>query len=270
MSSKLLPHATERLPDWSAAWRRAGKFVLLLDFDGTLAPIVPRPEDAALLPATRDALDRLKALPRLDMAVVSGRGMADARERVGLQEIAYAGNHGMEIEGPDVRRIHEEAAAARPHLAAVVERLRRELADVDGAFVEDKHLTLSIHYRRVARERVGIVREAVFAAVEPQDDLVITEGKEILEVRPAVDWDKGRAVEFLLRQLAPPPGTPVIYIGDDRTDEDAFRVLVGAAGIAGEGVIVGHPPPTDTRATSYLHDPEEVGRLLHALADSAV
>lgn len=269
MSRSLLPHATERLADWSAAWRRSGRFVLLLDFDGTLAPIVPRPEDAALPPDTRLALTRLRQIPHLEMAVVSGRGMADARERVGLADIAYAGNHGMEIDGPGLRRIHEEAAAARPHLAAVADRLRGDLAGVEGVFVEDKHLTLSIHYRRVARDRVGDVRRAVVSAVEARDGLVITEGKEILEVRPAVDWHKGRAVEFLIGQIDPGEGTPVVYIGDDRTDEDAFRALSWRASMAGEGVIVGDPPPTETSATSYLRDPEEVGRLLHALADFA-
>ena len=263
-----LPHASDRLDEWAAAWREVGRFILLLDFDGTLAPIVSRPEDAELPGPTRDALERLRRLSTLDMAVVSGRGMADARQRVGIAEIAYAGNHGMEIEGPTLRRIHEEAAAARPRLAAVASLLRDHLRDVEGVIVEDKMLTLSIHYRLAARERVPEVRAAVMAAVGPETTLRATEGKEILEVRPTVDWDKGRAVEFLLQQMDPPAGTPVVYIGDDRTDEDAFRALAAARDVAGEGVIVGDPPAADTLATSYLRAPTEVAALLNGLADA--
>lgn len=263
-----LPHATERLPLWRASWARSGRFVLLLDFDGTLAPIVPRPEDAQLPPATRAALQRLHGLPGLEMAVVSGRGLADARGRVGLEGIAYAGNHGMEIEGPGLVRVHEEAAAARPHLQAVAERLQAEVGDVPGVLVEDKDLTLSIHYRRAARERVQEVRQRVYAAAGGHEGLRVTEGKELLEVRPAVDWHKGRAVEFLLGQMALPQGTTAVYLGDDRTDEDAFGALRRQEGVEGEGVIVADPPPPGTLASSYLRAPEEVAALLHALADA--
>lgn len=269
MPKTSLPHASERLQSWAAAWRDAGRFVLLLDFDGTLAPIVSRPEDATLPAETRAALERLRRLSTLEMAVVSGRGMADARERVGIADIAYAGNHGMEIEGPSLSRIHAEAAAARPRLAEVANRLRQRLAAVDGVLVEDKTLTLSIHFRLAARERVPEVRAAVMEAVRSEAGLKATEGKEILEVRPDVDWHKGRAVEFLLQQIDPPAGTPVVYLGDDRTDEDAFRALSAVGGITGEGVIVGDPPAEDTLATSYLRSPAEVATLLNALADGA-
>ena len=261
----MIPHALERLDDWRTAWSRSGRLVLLLDFDGTLAPIVSRPEEAAMLPSTRTAVERLLAIPGVEMAVVSGRGMGDARERAALPGIAYAGNHGMEIEGPAVRRIHEEAAAVRPVLAEVAERLRRELAPIAGAFVEDKGLTLSIHYRLVDRHRVDEVRLTVASAVAGNPQLRTMEGKEILEIRPAVDWHKGRAVEFLLGEIDPPPGTPVVYIGDDVTDEDAFRALRDWPGGPGEGVAVGDPPADDTAATCYVRSPREVGELLGAL-----
>jgi trehalose 6-phosphate phosphatase len=265
----MIPHASERVPAWREAWSRSGRLVLLLDFDGTLAPIVARPEEAAMLPATRVAVERLLAMPGVEMAVVSGRGMGDARERAALPGIAYAGNHGMEIEGPAVRRIHEEAAAARPFLAEVADRLRRELAGIAGAFVEDKGLTLSIHYRLVDRHRVDEVRLHVLGAVAGNPQLRTMEGKEILEIRPAVDWHKGRAVEFLLGEVDPPSGTPVVYIGDDVTDEDAFRALRDWPGGSGEGVVVGDPPAKDTAAASYVRDPREVGELLAALAGAS-
>jgi trehalose 6-phosphate phosphatase len=264
----VIPHALERVDDWRAAWSRSGRLVLLLDFDGTLAPIVSRPEEAAMLPSTRAAVERLLSLPGVDMAVVSGRGMGDARERAALPGIAYAGNHGMEIEGPAVRRIHEEAAAARPLLAEVAERLRKGLAPIAGALVEDKGLTLSIHYRLVDRPRVAEVRSRVMEAVAGNPQLRTMEGKEILEIRPAVDWHKGRAVEFLLGELGPPGGAPVIYIGDDVTDEDAFRALRAWPGGTGEGVAVGDPPPVDTAAVCYVRDPREVAELLARLASA--
>jgi trehalose 6-phosphate phosphatase len=262
----MIPHAIERLDDWREAWSRSGRLVLLLDFDGTLAPIVSRPEEAAMLPSTRVAVERLLGMPGVEMAVVSGRGMGDARDRAALPGIAYAGNHGMEIEGPAVRRIHEEAAAARPYLVEVADRLRRELASIAGAFVEDKGLTLSIHYRLVDRHRVDDVRLCVMGAVAGNPQLRTMEGKEILEIRPAVDWHKGRAVEFLLGEIDSPPGTPVIYIGDDVTDEDAFRALRDWSGGSGEGVVVGDPPGDDTAATCYVRNPREVGELLAALS----
>jgi len=238
--------------------------VLLLDFDGTLAPIVSRPELAGMPERTRAALERLLRRGDVTIAVVSGRGLSDARERAGLAGVAYAGNHGMEIEGPGFRHVHAEAAAARPRLDRVVDRLAAPLAAVPGAILEDKGLTLSVHDRMVPAERVEEVRRAVAAAVEGEEGLRLTEGKRVLEVRPAVQWHKGRAVEFLLDALHPPPEAPVIYLGDDVTDEDAFRVLAGS--VAGEGVIVADPVPAGTAARSFLRSPEEVAALLEALA----
>jgi trehalose 6-phosphate phosphatase len=263
-----LPHALERVPVWSAGWRRSGRLLLLLDFDGTLAPIVARPELAAMPPATRAALDRLRALPGVETAVVSGRGLADVRERAGVPGIAYAGNHGMEIEGGGLHRLHAEAAAARPALEQAAAAIRPLADAVAGAFLEDKQLTLSLHYRLADGREVPALLESVRAAVSPLPDLHLTEGKMVLEVRPRVEWDKGRAVLFLLEQLAPPPGAPVLYFGDDRTDEDAFRALrEGWEG--GEGVLVAAEAPPGTLATSYLHDPGEVGAVFAALADAA-
>lgn len=262
----MLVHALQRVPRWSADWRQTGRLVLLLDFDGTLAPIVERPELAAMPYATRDALDRLRALPGVEVAIVSGRGMADARERAGVQGITYAGNHGMEIEGAGVERIHPEALAARPALDRVMERLAPALETIPGAFVEDKGLTLSVHYRQTPEGEVPRVREALAAATDGRGEVLrVTEGKMVLEVRPRVDWHKGRAVVFLLDQMRPPQGAPVLYLGDDRTDEDAFRALAESG--RGEGVVVADPQPEETAAHSWLRAPDEVGRLFAVLAD---
>jgi trehalose 6-phosphate phosphatase len=248
VSGNALPHALGRAAEWRGAWRRSGGLVLLLDLDGTLAPIATRPELAAVPVRTRAALDRLLGAPGVRAAVVSGRGVADAREHAGIPGIAYAGNHGMEMEGPGLRRVHPEARAARPELEAAAAALGKALAEVPGAFLEDKGLTLSVHFR-----------------LAPADRLRLTAGKMVLEVRPRVEWDKGRAVLFLLDHLRPPPAAPVLYLGDDATDEDAFRALAERGG-AGEGIVVAESPPADTAARSWLRSPEEVAALFEALA----
>lgn len=262
-----LPHATQRLPAWKRGWRESGRLVLLLDFDGTLAPIVDRPERAALPERAREVIERLVRSPGMEVAVVSGRGLTDARERVGIAEIAYAGNHGMEIQGPRMHRLHAEAAAARPLLERIVRELTPRLAETPGAILEDKGLTLSVHYRLTDERGEERVRRWVSDAVAHTPELRLTEGKKVLEVRPRVEWDKGRAVLFLLEQLAPPRGAPVVYIGDDTTDEDAFRALNARDGW-GEGVLVAAPLPPVTAAQSYLNDPTEVAALLAELAEA--
>ena len=260
-----LPHARERVQEWAKGWAESGTLLLLLDFDGTLSPIVEKPDDAAIAPAAQLAVHRLMKAGAT-IAIVSGRGLADARERLGLPRLAYAGNHGMEIEMPGLRQVHPEAAAARPGLDAVIERLEKELAGIAGAIIEDKGLTLSVHYRQVERALVEQVRAAVHEAAGSHSELKVTEGKEVLEVRPDVDWHKGKAVEFLLERMRPPPGAPILYIGDDRTDEDAFTALREVAG--GEGVLVSEGSPGQTAASSYIETTEEVAELLDLLADS--
>ncbi|HEX6747792.1 MAG TPA: trehalose-phosphatase [Longimicrobium sp.] len=262
----MLVHAMERVAGWAEAWRRAGRLVLLLDFDGTLAPIVDRPELAGMPEATRRALERLMALPGVEVAVVSGRGLADVRALAAIPGIAYAGNHGMEIHGPGIDRVHPEAAAARPVLERAAAALRDAISGIPGAFVEDKELTLSVHFRLAPRERLDELHDIVRRVVEPLEGVHLTEGKQVIEVRPNVDWNKGRAVIFLLDQMRPPAGAPVLYFGDDRTDEDAFRALRDAG--AGEGVLVAEELPETSAAASFLREPAEVGEVFAALAEA--
>jgi trehalose 6-phosphate phosphatase len=258
----MMRHARDRVDEWAARRARDGNLLLALDFDGTLAPIVPVPDDAGILPAAVAALAELAARADTRVAIVSGRGLEDVRRRVGLETLHYAGNHGLEIDGPQVRQVHEEAAHARPSLETCARRLEAEVATIDGVLVEDKGLTLSVHYRMVdddavAREVVERVR-TVCGGIE---GVRLTEGKKVVEIRPDVDWDKGRATTFLVDHLMP-AGGHVVFIGDDRTDEDAFRALAGR----GEGVIVADPPPADTAAASFVRSPAEVADVLALLA----
>ncbi|HUH12574.1 MAG TPA: trehalose-phosphatase [Longimicrobiales bacterium] len=261
----MLPHAIDLVPDLQRRRQAAGRMLVAVDFDGTLAPIVERPEDAAPLPAGIDALRRLAARPDTDVAIVSGRGLEDARARVGLEGLYYAGNHGMEIEGPGIARVLEAAAAQRPRLERCRERLEEELAGMEGAQIEDKGLTLSIHYRRVPtpEDRDAVVRR-VHATCRGTPGVRLTAGKMVVEIRPDVAWDKGAATRFLLDTLEGALGRPVpaLFLGDDRTDEDAFRVLAEEGG----GILVTEQPPADTAAGAWLRSPAEVARFLDLLA----
>lgn len=239
--------------------RAAGRgLALFLDYDGTLTPIVERPEDAVLGEPMRAVLRRLAA--RWPVAIVSGRDLEDVRARVGLAGLWYAGCHGFEIAGPRGGRVHEAAAAAAPQLGAASDQVARETHDIPGVQLERKRFTLAVHYRRVPGARVHEVHEAVLRARARHPALRVTEGKKVYELQPDVDWDKGRAVLWLIETLQVPDVLPV-YIGDDVTDEDAFRALAGR----GVGIVVQEAPRPSAAALS-LRSPDEVRELLAALA----
>lgn len=243
--------------------RLSGKPVsIFLDFDGTLAPIVSRPEDAELQSPVKDILRRLGEVS--PMAVVSGRGGADVRRRVDIPGIVYAGNHGLEIEGEGISYTIPEAEAARGEIARVMTELEEVVAvlRMKCAFFENKGLTASIHYRLLdgdVETFLSAVRIHLRRYVEG-GALRVVEGKKVVEIRPNVEWDKGKAVEWLLRQERFRGGIP-IYLGDDETDRDAFRA-VGETGIS---VAVGLKLEG---ADYYLRTQEEVEEFLRWLASA--
>ncbi len=238
--------------------RAAGRgLALFLDYDGTLTPIVPRPEDAVLAPEMREVLRRLA--DRHPVAIVSGRDLADVRARVGLEALTYAGSHGFDIAGPAGEHVYEAARAAAPRLAAAAGELERETAALPGVQVERKRFALAVHFRRGRPADVPAVEAAVDRAVARHAGLRKTGGKMIFELRPDVDWDKGRAVLWLIETLKLGARLPV-YLGDDVTDEDAFRALAGR----GLGIAV-QDSPAPTAATLTLRDPGEVRALLAEL-----
>jgi trehalose-phosphatase len=253
------------LDHWNDVERRlAGRRpVVFLDFDGTLAPIVERPQDAAILPAARRAVERLAA--RVPVVVVSGRGREDVARRVGLPDLIYAGSHGFDIAGPGVA--HQVAAEVPPLVERVAARLAEELAGVAGAEVEPKGWTVAVHYRRVAAGDVAAVEAAVERVVAAHAELVKAGGKMVWEVRPALAWDKGEALLYVLEALGL-DGEEVlpVYVGDDVTDEDAFRVLRRRAG-GGIGVRVADEA-AETGAEFRLEGPEEVPEFLGRLAEA--
>ena len=261
----------ERPPSPLEHWDRfarelaGGKVWIFLDFDGTLAPIVERPEDATIPEATRRAVERLaEAAP---VAVISGRGLDDVMARVGLPGLHYAGSHGFEIrspspEGPGAE--HNFGEEFVPLIEETTRRLKESLAEIPGAQVEPKRYTVAVHDRRVAEAHRPRVKEVVDREVARQPPLTRHGGKRVVEIRPEIDWHKGRAVRWLLERLeADPAETLPLYVGDDVTDEDAFEALeeLGGVGVA----VLDEPRPT--RASWAVRDPTQVRRLLERLAD---
>ncbi len=240
---------------------RGRRPLLFLDYDGTLTPIRRRPEEARLSDIVRHLLERLAA--STPVAVVSGRDLGVIRDMVGLDALVYAGSHGFDIAGPGGLRLeHPEAQRFLPALDAAEQALRAELAGIDGALIERKRFTVAAHYRLVAAAERKKLASQVKAIARRHPDLLLTAGKMVHELRPRLDWDKGRAVLWLLDALGPAAAAAVpIYLGDDVTDEDAFRALRGR----GIGIQVS-ARPRRTAAGYRLAGPAEVRRFLIRLA----
>ncbi|QBJ94728.1 trehalose-phosphatase [Rhodococcus sp. ABRD24] len=258
-----LPHAlTSR--HQSTTILRTRRPVVFLDFDGTLANIVNDPDAAALVDGMSTELARLARNCRL--AVISGRDLTDVQRRVGVPGIWYAGSHGCELLGPDGEFHQNDAAlAAAPDLARVADSLRERLRDVPGVLVEHKRFAVAVHHRNVDPDRVEEVVAAVYAAANGVDRIRVTNGRKVTEIRPDIDWDKGRALLWVLDRMGDVADLLPIYIGDDLTDEDAFD----AVATTGVGIVVRHSEQGDRRSTAQfaVDSPDEVRELLQRLAD---
>lgn len=238
---------------------------VFFDFDGTLSDIVDDPDAARPVAGATEALDRLAA--RCPVAVLSGRDLADVTKRVGVQGIWYAGSHGFELTAPDgTHHQNDDAAAAIPVLEQAAGQLRDRLGAIAGVVVEHKRFGVAVHYRNAERDRVGEVLAAVRAAGR-RDELRVTTGREVIELRPDLDWDKGKTLRWVidhLHEAGSGPLTPV-YLGDDITDEDAFDA-VSADGVP---ILVRHGDDGD-RATAALYaldSPASAGEFTDRLAD---
>ncbi|HSJ83572.1 MAG TPA: trehalose-phosphatase [Acidimicrobiia bacterium] len=231
---------------------------VFLDYDGTLSAIAPTPEGAVLAEASRDVLERLAR--RCTVSIVSGRDRADVKGMVGLDGLYYAGSHGFDISGPDGFS-EQRGSEYRASLDAAADELEAAIASLEGVWVERKLAAVAVHFRQGGPGSEAAVDEAARAAAERHPDLRVAGGKKIVELRPNVDWDKGKAVLWLLEVLELGEDVIPVYVGDDETDEDAFRALADR----GIGVVVGeeHRP---TRARYALADPDEVRDFLSRLA----
>ncbi|BCL79478.1 putative glycosyl hydrolase [Ktedonobacteria bacterium brp13] len=262
-----LPHTLD--DEMVLARRFTGKRpAVFLDYDGTLTPIRDRPEDAVISDSMREAVRRLAE--RVPVGVVSGRDRKVVQELMGLDNLIVAGSHGFDIWSPAGGSIQREEGASFAGLLREVEaRLRSETADIRGALIEPKKSSVAVHFRLVAEEQRPRVKAIVDAILNKHpNELKITPGKMVFEIQPRLDWDKGKAVLYLLEALDLNRDDVVpIYLGDDITDEDAFRALAGR----GIGIFVGKADDPEnagrTTAADYvLNTMEEVEEFLNKLA----
>ncbi|KAJ8505352.1 hypothetical protein OPV22_006238 [Ensete ventricosum] len=261
--------------------------VLFLDYDGTLSPIVDNPDTAFMSTAMQAAVK--KAAKCFPTAIISGRSRDKVYEFVRLSELYYAGSHGMDIAGPlresesvgdhpDCIRTTDEqgkevhlfqpASEFVPMINEVYKSLLDITKNITGVKVENNKFCVSIHYRNVDEKMWEEVGKHVFGLLKDFSRLRVTHGRKVLEVRPVIDWNKGKAVEFLLESLGLSHRDDVlpIYIGDDRTDEDAFKVLRECN--RGFGILVS-TVPKETNAFYSLRDPSEVQEFLKSLKPRA-
>ena len=238
------------------------KLALFLDYDGTLTPIVRRPEDATLSEEMRSLLRQLSE--RCMVAIVSGRDRRNVEAMVQVDNLVYAGSHGFDIRGPGgLDMQHEDAKKLLPDLAEAERKIRQRIGDIDGAHVERKRFAMAVHYREVADGDVERVETAVDEVCTAYPRLKKKGGKKVFELQPDVGWDKGRAVLWLAKSLGlDNAGAVIIYIGDDVTDEDAFRALRHHE--AGVGIRVALPDAS-TEASHYVRDCDEVKQFLQWL-----
>ena len=253
----MIPSALEHVQKIT---RSGDRLAVFLDYDGTLTPIVSHPQDAWLSDSMRQTLHALAA--RVPVGILSGRDLDDVRGRVLVDGIVYAGSHGFDIAGAGGLR-RELGDAYLPVLDAAEMELREALDEIPGAQLERKHFSVAAHYRNVTENDAFRVAQAVDTVAARHRELRRIDGKKVYELLPDIDWDKGKAVLWLLEALEVERGKVLpIYIGDDRTDEDAFRALEKR----GITILVSDQPQV-TAASYGLHNPEEVEEFLQKITD---
>lgn len=260
------------------------KIVVFLDYDGTLSPIVNDPDKAFMSDEMRSAVREVgKYFPT---AIISGRSRDKVKDFVKLGNVYYAGSHGMDIMAPAARPvktsdgkyhsilnsdkkgnevIFQPAKEFLPAIQEIIAELEEETRKIQGAQVEDNRFCVSVHFRQVQEKDYEILEHKVKSVLEKYPDFRLNEGKKVMEIRPSIEWNKGHALEYLLDTFGFTNCKDVLplYIGDDRTDEDAFEVIQSR----GQGFpIIVSSTPKDTKALYSLHDPSEVLTFLLRLA----
>ncbi|CAK9318201.1 unnamed protein product [Citrullus colocynthis] len=244
------------------------KIVVFLDYDGTLSPIVDDPDRAFMSPEMRAAVREVaKCFPT---AIISGRSRDKVKEFVKLSNVHYAGSHGMDIMAPtsdnEVDAVpFQPAKKFLPAIRQIRQILEEETRKIEGAMVEDNRFCVSVHFRHVHERDLEKLEKKVETIIEKYPDFHISPGKMVMEIRPTIDWNKGHAMEYYLHTLGHTDVEDVIplYIGDDRTDEDAFKVIQ----MRGQGIaILVSSIPKHTKASYSLKDPSQVLAFLLRLA----
>jgi trehalose 6-phosphate phosphatase len=261
MSKPLLPLSPETIGRLAGA-----PLVVMLDVDGTLAPIAPVFDQAAVPAETQKAVASLLAGPNVHVALVTGRGAATARRMVGVSNLWVVGNHGFEIQGPNGEDFADPGVAKyRDVIATAASRLQPHVSSMEGVIIENKAITLSVHWR-LARPDIAPTLRKVVDEVADSFGLRVTEGKRIFEVKPPALIDKGTAVLALAERLTNGrEAASIVFAGDDITDEDAIRALRTHHPRAVTIRVVGEENPP-TEAEFSLHGTEGMRQFLEELA----
>lgn len=254
--------------DFLRRFNKAKVVFLFFDYDGTLTPIVKKPEWATLSQSNKCLIKKLTRKKWGRVAVVSGRALKDVKKLVGLKGIIYAGNHGLELSGPGLKYLHKKALVFKKQLNIIHRQLVKELGGFSKVLIEHKGLTLSVHYRLVKSK--GIVNK-VFKTIDKitqsyvqQKKIRISHGKKVVEIKPKIGWNKGKIVLWLIKYFRNKVSSRrylPIYLGDDTTDEDAFKVLKKK----GIGIFVGDSKKR-SQAKFYLKNTREVTDFLELIS----
>lgn len=237
----------------------AGRISLFLDFDGTLVPIEADPRSPRPDPSTMDTLQALADQNSVVTTIISGRAIEDLYSRIRINGLIYAGNHGREIFGRNLRFVEPVAFTQQRRLELLCEELRTRLQPLDGVNVEFKGLTATVHYRQADEScRPEVEATVTAAAANAGGALQVNSGRKVFEIAPRTGWDKGAAVLWINRNLGGDPAL-TIYLGDDASDEDAFRVL-------GDAITIKVSSTAETSARYRLPDPTAVHQFLLWLA----
>lgn len=249
---------------WEQVKRRLGNKYLLLffDYDGTLTPIAQTPQQALIPQRVKELLKKLSQRHNYTLAVISGRALADIKRMVGLKDIIYVGNHGLEIEGPKIKFASLVPPGSRSAIREIYEKMAGNLSKIRGVLIEDKGLAISVHYRQVDAKDIPEFLSIFSETSGPftmRNKVKISEGKKVYEIRPPLARDKGKTVLWILARQQFSAGEDKVfpvYFGDDITDESGFRALKNK----GLTIFVGEPKAS--AAAYYVRNAEEVSRFM--------
>ncbi|XP_060199969.1 probable trehalose-phosphate phosphatase 6 isoform X1 [Lycium barbarum] len=265
------PSALDKFEEMTSI-AKGRKIVIFLDYDGTLSDIVPNPEEAFMTEKMRMVLREVAN--RFPTAIISGRKRERVQDFVQLKNVYYAGSHGLDIEAPldstnfnemdNKVVLYQPAKEFLPEKRKVLNILSERTKGIKGVNIEDNKFCISVHFRHVHTKDLGTLWNVIAVVLEEYQNFRVSTGKKVFEIRPDIMWNKGHALEYFLEILGFGNSDDVlpIYIGDDRTDEDAFRVLRKR----GQGFsIIVSAAPKDTKALYSLREPKEVMEFLLGL-----
>jgi trehalose 6-phosphate phosphatase len=245
----------DALDEVAARVRAAPHILLFCDFDGALAPVYDNPAAASLSAEVRPLIADLSRSGRVTVTVVSGRSAADLRARANVPGLIVAGNHGLEIAGPGWEHVDKAVASSAPNVALLSAALARATENMPRVFLENKRLSVSVHFRHVPPDQHELVRSAIHGVLGgTSHPFLLTTGRMVYDIRPRVYWHKGEAVKWIATRVGQ-PNALVVFVGGDPTDEDAFASLP-------DGITVRVGPGAETAARYHLEGPDGVRKFL--------